>query len=224
MGSPDVPADRRPRWETLGAALYRAIEFSPARSLLQTGVVRSYRLRTRQVGDLDLATVLRLLDALSASGVVVHLAGGWGVDALAGRQTRLHDDLDVAFPAAPGVEARLTEALAGEGFVRDGREMAPAALFPICLVARDGLGRRVDLLPMAPWPPGSPAVTPAGAEDIALPTLVPEDFVTGRVGRGGRARPVSCLCPRLQVAARQVHAPRRSDRHDLALLRRLAAG
>ena len=36
-----------------------------------------------------------LLDALAERGIDVRLDGGWGVDALLGRQTREHDDLDL---------------------------------------------------------------------------------------------------------------------------------
>ena len=43
--------------------------------------------------------VLELLDLLAARGIVVWLNGGWGVDALLGRQTREHDDLDITISA-----------------------------------------------------------------------------------------------------------------------------
>jgi lincosamide nucleotidyltransferase A/C/D/E len=42
------------------------------------------------------ADVLHVLDLLAAVGVPVWVDGGWGVDALLGEQTRLHDDLDLA--------------------------------------------------------------------------------------------------------------------------------
>ncbi len=40
--------------------------------------------------------VIRIVGLLERQGLSVWLDGGWGVDALAGRQTRPHDDLDVA--------------------------------------------------------------------------------------------------------------------------------
>ena len=43
----------------------------------------------------DAAAIVRLL---KGSGITVHVDGGWGVDALLGRQTRNHDDLDIAIP------------------------------------------------------------------------------------------------------------------------------
>jgi lincosamide nucleotidyltransferase A/C/D/E len=39
--------------------------------------------------------VVRLLDAFEAAKVKAWLDGGWGVDALLGRQRRTHDDLDL---------------------------------------------------------------------------------------------------------------------------------
>jgi lincosamide nucleotidyltransferase A/C/D/E len=37
--------------------------------------------------------LLAIVDLLEADGIGVWLDGGWGVDALLGRQTREHDDL-----------------------------------------------------------------------------------------------------------------------------------
>jgi lincosamide nucleotidyltransferase A/C/D/E len=40
-----------------------------------------------------------VLADLTEAGCSVWVAGGWGVDALVGRQTRLHRDLDLALDA-----------------------------------------------------------------------------------------------------------------------------
>ena len=45
---------------------------------------------------MELPDVLQVSGALRAAGVPHWLAGGWGVDALVGRQTRPHRDLDLA--------------------------------------------------------------------------------------------------------------------------------
>jgi lincosamide nucleotidyltransferase A/C/D/E len=45
------------------------------------------------------ADVIEILDLLEAGGIRVWLNGGWGVDALLGRQTREHDDLDITISA-----------------------------------------------------------------------------------------------------------------------------
>jgi lincosamide nucleotidyltransferase A/C/D/E len=41
------------------------------------------------------ADVIEVLDQLDASGIRFWVDGGWGVDALLGRETRLREDLDV---------------------------------------------------------------------------------------------------------------------------------
>jgi hypothetical protein len=45
---------------------------------------------------MELGEVLGVLADLTEAGCSVWVAGGWGVDALVGRQTRLHRDLDLA--------------------------------------------------------------------------------------------------------------------------------
>jgi len=40
--------------------------------------------------------VIEFCDLMAKHGVEIWIDGGWGVDALLGHQTRLHDDLDIA--------------------------------------------------------------------------------------------------------------------------------
>ncbi|WP_326678200.1 nucleotidyltransferase domain-containing protein [Streptomyces sp. NBC_01237] len=58
--------------------------------------------------------VLEILDLLGGAGVDVWLDGGWGVDALLGRQTRAHDDLDIAVRTRD--RARYSEVMAAASF------------------------------------------------------------------------------------------------------------
>jgi lincosamide nucleotidyltransferase A/C/D/E len=46
------------------------------------------------------ADVEYCLDVWERAGITVWLDGGWGVDALVGRPTREHDDLDIAIALA----------------------------------------------------------------------------------------------------------------------------
>lgn len=66
---------------------------------------------------MDADEVVRVLDLLDRSQITVWLDGGWGVDALLGRQTRPHDDLDLVIPRpdCKGAEAVLAEL----GFTHD---------------------------------------------------------------------------------------------------------
>jgi Aminoglycoside-2''-adenylyltransferase len=65
--------------------------------------------------NMALAEVLVVLQALDIVGCRYWLEGGWGVDALVGRQTRPHRDLDVDFDAA--YEAEALAALQELGYV-----------------------------------------------------------------------------------------------------------
>ena len=47
----------------------------------------------------DLMTVINILEN---AGIIYWIDGGWGVDILAGKQTRLHRDIDVNFDATYG--------------------------------------------------------------------------------------------------------------------------
>src|SRR4051794_25159397 len=76
---------------------------------------RADQRRTRQNRELMLEPeVLEVLTALEEAGCRFWIAGGWGVDALVGAQTREHRDLDLAIDAAR--EAGVLAALAGLGY------------------------------------------------------------------------------------------------------------
>jgi Aminoglycoside-2''-adenylyltransferase len=87
--------------------------------------------------------VLEVLDRLESAGIVVWLDGGWGVDALIGRQTRPHSDLDLAIARDDLVQAEVL--LAGAGFRHD-TEAMPGV--PARFVMVDELGRQVDFHPL----------------------------------------------------------------------------
>lgn len=63
---------------------------------------------------MNLEDVLEVLDAVRSVGCRFWLEGGWGVDALVGRQTRPHRDVDVDFDA--DYEDALLEVLSGMGY------------------------------------------------------------------------------------------------------------
>jgi hypothetical protein len=85
---------------------------------------------------LDTRDVLVILDQLDRAGLVVWLDGGWGVDALLGRRSRHHQDLDLIVARHDCAVAR--EALAGLGFRHD---LAAVPGLPARLVLVDAGGR-----------------------------------------------------------------------------------
>ena len=84
-------------------------------------------------------TVLDLLDLLASAGVDVWLDGGWGVEALLGRITRTHNDLDLVL--ALDDLARAVEVLVASGYSVTEEELGRA-------VREQAEGGRVDLHPM----------------------------------------------------------------------------
>src|SRR5262249_21330488 len=151
---------------------------------------------------MNAATVLRVLDALEAADVRVWLDGGWGVDALIGKQTREHRDLDVI--VALDDVSHLEESLREAGFSRrpegsltnfvmahhaDGEVDVHAVNF-------DHRGYGVFLLPDGrrwPFPPSAFAAT---------------GIVDGRA--------VLCLSPDAQVQCHgQGYAPTEKDLADM---------
>lgn len=89
--------------------------------------------------------VLGVLSALEAKRVGFHLAGGWGVDALEGWETRSHDDLAVVIDDYGQDIERAVDALASLGF-RVVTTQQRETWVPQSLVLRDGSARRVELV------------------------------------------------------------------------------
>lgn len=57
-----------------------------------------YRKISSKVAVMKAETVVELLKLFAENEIETVVDGGWGVDALLGKQTRLHEDLDIAIP------------------------------------------------------------------------------------------------------------------------------
>ncbi|MEU8639643.1 aminoglycoside adenylyltransferase [Amycolatopsis sp. NPDC048633] len=148
---------------------------------------------------MDARTVLRVLETLAPAEV--WLAGGWGIDALLGRQTREHRDLDLLHRREQ--EPTVLTALAALGY----RETLD--LRPVRFVLSDGR-TELDLHPLVFAEDGSAV---QAAPDGTFP--YPADcFVTGQVG----GVEVPCVSVAQQVFFHQGYAP---QPHDLADMRHL---
>jgi lincosamide nucleotidyltransferase A/C/D/E len=153
--------------------------------------------------------VCEVLDALQEAGVRTWIDGGWGVDALLGRQTREHDDLDLALDHEQVPMAQ--EALEGLGF-RHAADAEPG--LPARLVMMDTRARKVDLHPLKFDEAGDgwQQLTPDGDAWGRYPA---RDL--GGVGTIG-GREVRCLSPELQVRFHVGYDLREQDEHDVRLL------
>ncbi len=146
--------------------------------------------------------VIEVLATLKKVNITVWVDGGWGVDALIGRQTRDHDDLDLVVPADSVLV--LCELLEGEGFVVE-RDWLPTAL-----AWRHPDGRRIDLHPVEPCADG-------GGDQIQLDGVQRWHYsapVTGHIV----GQPVVCCSPECQLAAHLGYEPDAQGRADMARL------
>lgn len=149
--------------------------------------------------------VLEILAALDGSDVWI--GGGWGIDALVGKQTRPHDDLDLMHREEQ--EPAVVEALAELGFTET------LSWRPVRFVLTDATGREIDLHPLRFAPDGSAEQSsPTPGEPFRYPASC---FVTGSL----LGTTVPCLSAEQQVHFHQGYEPRERDLHDLAQLRNL---
>ena len=187
---------------------YLGLERSRLAPLLDLPPVR--RLKAR-ITYTPAARVLEMLDLLATTGVSVWIAGGWGVDALIGRQTRRHYDLDLVISDSGEEYRKVADALQHGGFHADEPELSPGLAMPLRCAWRSDDGHSLEIMPVAlQAPPFN--VAPTGVR-------TPADwspFTSGRIG----GRTVPCLSLELQVALHEYSGmPRREvDEADLELL------
>jgi lincosamide nucleotidyltransferase A/C/D/E len=146
--------------------------------------------------------VLRVLDRLAKQHVTAWVDGGWGVDALIGRQTREHQDLDLVVDA--DAVDHIRDLLLDDGFevVRD--------WLPTAMAFSHSDGREVDLHPVEFTPDG-------GGDQIQLDGTTRWHYqppVTGRIA----GRPVACCSLDTQIASHLGYEPDDNDRADMLAL------
>lgn len=149
--------------------------------------------------------VLSVLAVAREAGADVVIAGGWGVDALLGEETRGHRDLDLLHRREQ--EDALVAALTAAGYAQtlDRR--------PVRFVLSHPSGREIDLHPLRFAPDGSATQSsPDPEEPFRYPA---ECFVSGTIG-GTRVR---CISAEQQAGFHQGYDPGEADLHDMARLR-----
>jgi lincosamide nucleotidyltransferase A/C/D/E len=158
--------------------------------------------------DMAAAEAVAVLDLLAGAGVEPVVDGGWAVDAVLGRQTRDHGDLDLCIAAELVDRALQVLGRRGYGVTEDGRPTR------VELRSRAGVGPQVDLHPLAFDAVGNGVQRLSAQSSFTYPAA-------GLAGRGWIAgRPVRCLTPELQLACHRGYEPDEDDHDDV---RELAA-
>jgi lincosamide nucleotidyltransferase A/C/D/E len=155
---------------------------------------------------MQLAEVRAVLSELISNRCRVWVAGGWGVDALVGRQTRAHRDLDLALNAHDEIAAIKTLQRRGYRVQTDWRPVRVELVAP-------GRGW-VDLHPVIFDAVGHGRQTGTDGGHFDYP---PEAFDQGVLD----AQPVPCLSRERQMRFHTGYEPRAIDLHDLHLLAQL---
>ena len=148
--------------------------------------------------------VVAVLDLLVAANIDYWIAGGWGVDALVGEQSRSHHDLDlhVSLEDALAVQELLLEA--GYEVLND--------QFPIRVEMARPSGQRVDLHPFQLNADG----TARGPMLDGGCWVFDEEALSGAGTIAGRT--VRCVSVKEQIHSHLEFEPRDIDRADMALL------
>lgn len=147
--------------------------------------------------------VLETIQLLTDHDVAVWIGGGWGVDALIGRQTRDHRDLDVSIAA--GDKATALAALEGTGFaiVTDWRPTRVALVHPA--------SGEIDVHPITFEEDGSAWLPGIDGQRFEYP---PGSFTTDTI-LGAR---VACINAALQLTFHLGYEPTEMDRADMRSL------
>lgn len=194
--------------------VYWAVAGSTAAPVLSVPVLERARARitATYVGPGDVIEVLR---ELGAANLRAWIFGGWAVDALLGRQTRKHADLDLV---VPDVGERLAvHILQRHGFVVKNRFDNRDPWLKVVVEMLDrARRRRVAIHPVdadSTGPDGWQASIQLGAEAIGL-GAAGELFSSGSID----GYVVPCLSPRAQLVLHTGYDPDEIDRRDVGLL------
>jgi lincosamide nucleotidyltransferase A/C/D/E len=161
--------------------------------------------------------VISLYQNFSANNIQVWLTGGWGIDALLGRQTRPHKDLDIIVLVDDVV--RIRELLKHAGYTlkelwSENRQTVDSEgnEVPTAFVLRDAPGREADIHALRLDEQGNGVPVWTNDEGLIFKTsdLAGEGLIAGF--------PVGCLSPQMQVVRHTgYHLPEVQQR-DLDLL------
>ena len=149
--------------------------------------------------------VIKFYNHLEKSGIDIWIDGGWGVDALLGKQTRLHADLDIAIEQKDLKKAvGLLEKLGYQNVPRDDTK-------PWNFVLGDGKSREIDFHVIVIDDKGNGIYGPPEKGE-----MYPADALVG-LGRI-KKHPVKCIASEYMVKFHSGYKLRESDYQDIDAL------
>jgi lincosamide nucleotidyltransferase A/C/D/E len=148
--------------------------------------------------------VLEIVSCLEKASVTVWLDGGWAVDAILKKQTRIHQDLDLVVELNKVQIIR--ETLMPSGFSLKEDEL------PTRFVLSDAIGRQLDFHTVTFNAEGGGVQTLPAGRSYTYPA-------SGFEGMGEiNGQPVKCLTAEVQAECHYGYEPDENDRHDMRLL------
>ena len=156
-------------------------------------------------GGFDSSSVLDLLQRLNGHAIQVWLDGGWGVDALLGAQTRLHEDVDIAVQQKD--LPLLRHLLEGRGY----QDVPRDDTRPWNFVLGDPEGRLVDVHAVVLDAQGNGLYGPPEQG-----VMYPAASLTGRGTVGGMA--LDCISPEFVVRFHTGYAVDENDFKDVSAI------
>ena len=154
---------------------------------------------------MEAAHVLDLYKALQSLGVEIWIDGGWGVDALLEKQTRAHQDLDIAIQQED--VAKLVELLEARGY----REIKLEIRRPHNFVLADTHGHEIDIHVIVLDELGNGIYGPAENGE-----MYPSDALTGIGTIAGQA--VRCISPEWTIKFHYGYELKEKDYQDVSAL------
>ena len=151
------------------------------------------------------ADVISIYTELEDLGITIWVDGGWGVDALLGKQTRAHKDLDIAVQQKD--VAKLREILQGRGY----KDIRLAEARPWNFVLGDASGREVDFHVIVIDENGNGLYGPSEKGE-----MYPAEALGGTGSIAGRS--VRCISPQWSVRFHSGYKLMEKDFRDVSAL------
>jgi FMN phosphatase YigB (HAD superfamily) len=170
-------------------------------------VLRGLRPIRGSAAEMTENDVVGILGLLKNGGIEVWIDGGWGVDALVGRQTRPHDDIDLVLRQSD--IDRLTQVLGAAAFRR-----VEEGARPFNFVMADGRGREVDLHGVVFDALGNGLYGPQPEDGSGRVYLADAFKGTGLIN----GESVRCLTAEYQMGNHAAYDPGEADLHDVYAL------